>query len=226
MLPTFQPLPVVRKPRPFNASDWLFELKYDGFRALAYLDHRGCRLVSRNGHVFASFTGLASSIAKSFEGTTAIFDGEIVCVDSKGRPRFNDLLFRRGEPCFFAFDLLYLDGKDLRHDQLADRKAALRALIKMTRSNFSLHYADHVDGSGIALFERICDLDLEGIVAKHRSSPYDLQRVISTWYKIKNPRYSQMAGRHKLFEQERHREPVPGWHSCDLACAGAAELNA
>jgi hypothetical protein len=72
--------------------------------------------VSRNGHCFASFSALTSSIASSMEGPAAIFDGEIVCVDRKGRPRFNDLLFRRGEARFFAFDLLHLDGKDLRYD--------------------------------------------------------------------------------------------------------------
>jgi hypothetical protein len=62
-------------------------------------------------------------------------------------------------------------------------------------------------------------MDLEGIVAKHAIAPYLSYHAISTWYKIKNPSYSQMAGRHELFEEERHREPVPGWHSCDLACA-------
>jgi bifunctional non-homologous end joining protein LigD len=218
MLPAFQPLPVIRRPRPFNASDWLFELKYDGFRALAYLD-RGCRLVSRNGHSFASFSELASSIARSLESTSAVFDGEIVCVDSKGRPQFKDLLFRRGEPRFFAFDLLYLNGKDLRYDQLADRKAALRQVLNSRIPTSPLHYADDVSGSGVALYERVCDMDLEGIVAKHKTAPYLSYHAISTWYKIKNPRYSQMVGRHKLFEQERHSEPVPGWHCCELACA-------
>jgi bifunctional non-homologous end joining protein LigD len=222
MLPVFQPLLVVRRPRPFNASDWLFELKYDGFRALACVDYRGgCRLVSRNGHGFASFSALTSSIASSMEGTAAIFDGEIVCVDRKGRPRFNDLLFHRGEARFFAFDLLYLDGKDLRYDQLADRKAALRKVLNPRGNDSGLHYADHVSGSGVALFDRVCEMDLEGIVAKHATAPYLSYHAISTWYEIMNPRYSQMAGRHELFEQERHSEPVPGWHSCDLACAGA-----
>jgi bifunctional non-homologous end joining protein LigD len=221
MLPVFQPLLVVRRPRPFNASDWLFELKYDGFRALACVDYRGCRLVSRNGHGFASFSALTSSIASSMEGTAAIFDGEIVCIDRKGRPRFNDLLFHRGEARFFAFDLLYLDGKDLRYDQLADRKAALRKVLNPRGNDSGLHYADHVSGSGVALFDRVREMDLEGIVAKHATAPYLSYHAISTWYEIMNPRYSQMAGRHELFEQERHSEPVPGWHSCDLACAGA-----
>lgn len=221
MFPAFQPLPVVTKPRPFNGADWLFELKYDGFRSLAYMDYSGCRLVSRNGHAFASFRDLGSSIARSLKGTTAVFDGEIVCVDGKGRPRFNDLLFRRGAARFFAFDLLYLDGKDLRYDQLADRKAQLRKVLNSRRSDSGLHYADHVSGSGVALFDRVCEMDLEGIVAKHATGPYLNYHGISTWYKIKNRSYSQMAGRHELFERERHSEPVPGWHSCDLACAGA-----
>jgi len=129
MFPSFQPLPVIRKPHPFDHSEWLFELKYDGFRALVYLDRGVCRLVSRNGHPFASFEELASSIARLADVTTAVFDGEIVCVDAKGRPRFNDLLFRRRDPVFFVFDLLYLNGKDLCYDQLADRKAALRQVF-------------------------------------------------------------------------------------------------
>jgi bifunctional non-homologous end joining protein LigD len=221
MLPALQPLPVVRRPRPFNGPDWLFELKYDGFRALAYLDRGSCRLVSRNGHPFASFSDLASSIARSLENVSAILDGEIVCLDSKGQPQFKDLLFHRGEPRFFAFDLLHLDGKDLRYEQLVDRKASLRQLANLAAAHSGLHYADHVNGSGVALFERVCEMDLEGIVAKHSTSPYLKYHTISTWFKIKNPRYSQMAGRHELFEQERHREPVPGWHCCDLACPGA-----
>jgi bifunctional non-homologous end joining protein LigD len=218
MLPAYHPVPVIRKPRPFDDSQWLFELKYDGFRALAYLDHGACRLVSCNGHPFASFVELASSIARLADVTTAVFDGEIVCVDAKGRPRFNDLLFRRRDPVFFAFDLLYLNGKDLRCDQLADRKAALRQVLNSRGRASALHYADDVSRC-VALYERVCEMDLEGIVAKHKTAPYLSYHAISTWYKIKNPRYSQMAERHELFEQERHREPVPGWHCCELACA-------
>jgi bifunctional non-homologous end joining protein LigD len=220
MLPAFQPIAVSRRFHPFDDSQWLFELKYDGFRALAYLDNGCCRLVSRNGHEFASFADLASSIATLADATTAVFDGEIVCVDAKGRPRFNDLLFRRRDPVFFAFDLLYLNGKDLRYDQLSDRKSALRQVLNSRTSTSALQYADDVSGSGIALYQRVCEMDLEGIVAKHKTAPYLSYHAISTWYKIKNPRYSQMAARHELFEQERHREPVPGWHCCDLACAG------
>jgi hypothetical protein len=71
----------------------------------------------------------------------------------------------------------------------------------------------------VPLFERVCELDLEGIVAKHKYGPYVVEREQSTWFKIRNRSYSQMVGREELFERERHSEPVPGWHSCDLACA-------
>ena len=73
---------------------------------------------------------------------------------------------------------------------------------------FPLRYVDHVDGSGKALFERVCELDLEGIVGKHKSGPYVTDRESTTWFKIRNRGYSQMLGREELFERERHREPV------------------
>ena len=103
-----------------------------------------------------------------------------------------------------------------------NRKAALRKVLNSRGSSSGLHYADHVSGSGVALFDQVCKMDLEGIVAKHATAPYLSYHAISTWYKIKNPHYSQMAGRQELFEQERHNEPVPGWHSCDLALRGSS----
>jgi len=80
-----------------------------------------------------------------------------------------------------------------------------------------MRYVEHIEQHGTALFERVCRMDLEGIVAKHSLAPYTTERT--TWFKIKNRNYSQMAGREKLFERERHREPVPGWHCYELACA-------
>jgi ATP-dependent DNA ligase len=218
LLPLCQPLPVISKPRPFNGAEWIFELKYDSFRALAYIEHGRCRLVSRNGHEFSSFVSLASSLAQISHDGGVILDGEIACVDAKGRPRFNDLLFRRKEPCFFAFDLLYLNGNNCRRDSLAQRKLALRQLLNASKSSGAM-YANHVEAEGTTLYSRVCHLDLEGIVAKHKDSPYLSENAISTWYKIRNLRYSQMVGRNELFERERHSEPVPGWHCCDLDCA-------
>lgn len=221
MLP-YQPMPLLRRTQPFDHSDWIFELKYDGFRALALVENGRAQLVSRNGHPFASFAGLAKLIAGSLANTKAVLDGEIVCVDNAGRPQFEDLLFHRGDPCFFAFDLLSRDGKDCRTALLTDRKQELRRLL--STSDCPVMYADHVEGSGIALFERVCEMDLEGIVAKHKFGAYLPERQ-STWFKIRNLDYSQMRDREELFERDRHKEPVPGWHSCDLACV-EQETNA
>src|SRR5437016_13279837 len=130
-------------------------------------------------------------------------------------------MFRRGNPaCFFAFDLLTCDGKDLRTERLLDRKQELRRLLARSPVFSRLKYTDHVDGSGTALFQRVCELDLEGVVAKQKSAPYVTEREQSTWFKILNREYSQKDGREELFERERHSEPVAGWHLCDLACAG------
>lgn len=94
-VPPFSPLPLSRRPEPFSHTDWLFEVKYDGFRALAHLDPSGVRLVSRNGNRFASFTDLCASLEMFLKAKHAVLDGEIVCLDENGHSRFNELLFRR-----------------------------------------------------------------------------------------------------------------------------------
>jgi bifunctional non-homologous end joining protein LigD len=214
----FQPMPLSRKPAPFDHPEWVFELKYDGFRSLAIIQNGRCELISRNGHPFNSFDSLRRHLTVAVSGRT-LLDGEIVCLDKRGRPQFRDLLFHCGEPCFFAFDLLMSDGKDIRSERLTDRKQELRRLILRVPES-RMRYVDHVEQHGTALFQRVCEMDLEGIVAKHSLAPYTTERT--TWFKIKNRNYSQMQGREELFERERHKEPVAGWHSCDLACAEAA----
>src|SRR4030095_9962303 len=101
-------------PEPFDHPDFLYELKYDGFRALAFITNRSCRLVSRNLNAFLSFESLREDLGRAFPSSDVVLDGEIVCLDRDGRPQFNNLLFRRQEPCFFDFDLLYRDGMDWR----------------------------------------------------------------------------------------------------------------
>src|SRR4051812_28593715 len=202
----FQPMPLSRRPLPFDHPEWIFELKYDGFRSLAVIQNGSTQLISRNGNSFNSFEALRKELKSPYQGKT-VLDGEIVCLDKRGKPQFRDLLFHRGEPCFFAFDLLMSGGKDLRTEKLTDRKQELRRLIT-TAPPSRLRYADHVEQHGTALFQRVCEMDLEGIVAKHSLSPYTTERT--TWFKIKNRNYSQMQGREELFERERHREPVAG----------------
>jgi bifunctional non-homologous end joining protein LigD len=210
----FQPMPLSRRALPFDHPEWIFELKYDGFRALAVIENGRTQLISRNGHPFNSFSELSKSLTHSAGKT--VLDGEIVCLDKRGRPQFRDLLFHRGESSFYAFDLLMYDGKDIRSERLTDRKHELRCLLTGLPKTTKLQYADHVEQHGTALFQRVCEMDLEGIVAKHSLAPYTTERT--TWFKIKNRSYSQMQGREELFEREGHKEPVAGWHACDLAC--------
>jgi bifunctional non-homologous end joining protein LigD len=217
---SIEPLRLARLAEPFNSPDWLFEIKHDGFRALAFCDRGEVRLVSRNGNVFKSFPLLAEDLGDALRRTRAVLDGEIVCLDSKGRSQFNELLYRRGEPYFYAFDLVWRDGRDLRHVALHERKAELQTLIPMSCSR--LLYCDHVEERGCDLHSLACQHDLEGIVAKQRGGPYIPNDSAPTWFKIRNRKYTQIIGREERFERlERPHEPEQaGWASCVLACAG------
>ena len=118
----------------------------------------------------------------------------------RGRPVFRDLLFRRRQCVYIAFDLLYLNGDDLRTLPLLERKAALRKLLRRKRSH--ILYLDHVEGDGRLLFKQIVAMDLEGIVSKRKDSPYKVTEKPSRyWIKVKNARYSQLEGREELFER-------------------------
>ena len=202
-----QPLPLLKRAAPFDDPNWIYELKMDGFRALAIVENGRAQLLSRNGHPFTSFSALAESISDSLPNVRAVIDGEICSLDRRGKPQFKNLLFRRGNPpCFFAFDLLTCDGKNLRTERLLDRKQELRRLLARSPDSL-LKYTEYIEGCGTALFQRVCELDLEGIVAKQKTAPYVTEREHSTWFKILNREYSQKDGREELFERERHSEP-------------------
>jgi ATP-dependent DNA ligase len=218
LMPLYRPMPLQKRSLPFDDPNWVFELKYDGFRALGVIDRRAHLLLSRNGHPFPAFADLAKQIAKHLPENT-VLDGKIVAVDRRGKPRFNDILLHRRPPGFFAFDLLTLDGRDWRTHQLLERKQELCRLLSRIPAEYPLCYVDHLDGQGVALFERVCKLDLEGIVAKYKYAPYTDDREESTWIKILDRKYSQKIGREELFERDR-QEPVPGWHRCAAACVG------
>jgi bifunctional non-homologous end joining protein LigD len=119
---------LIRLPEAFDHDDFLFELKMDGFRALAHVGPDETRLVSRRGHVYKRFTELAAAIHIELD-CEAVLDGEIVCLDVNGRPQFYDLLRRRSAPVFYAFDLLRLDGEDLRPRLLIERKRLLQSIV-------------------------------------------------------------------------------------------------
>src|SRR5208283_2592816 len=128
--------------KPFDNPDYIFELKHDGFRAIAYIENGECKLVSRNLNQF-KFVLLRRSLSK-LPVKSAILDGEVVCLDDKGVSQFNHLLGRRQSPVFYAFDLLWLNGEDLRRLSLIERKERLEKLVKKSRCQEIL-YAQHID---------------------------------------------------------------------------------
>jgi ATP-dependent DNA ligase len=136
-LPHFHPMPLSRARAPFSHPNCLFEIKWDGFRALLYSDQLDVRVVSRNGNTFKTFPGRCEGLARDLKGRRCVLDGEIVCLNPNGKTQFGDLLFRRAEPLFYAFDILwdehansddeeerrrFRNGEDLRYLPLIDRK--------------------------------------------------------------------------------------------------------
>ena len=234
----FQPLAVKRIPAAFSHPDWVFEIKWDGFRALVYSDTDGACLVSRNGNTFKSFPGLCEGLRRDLKGRRCVLDGEIVCLNYDGKPQFRDLLFRRADPFFYAFDLLwdehalsddeeemrrFRNGEDVRYLPLIDRKLRLRRVVPKLGER--LLYCDHVEVDGQGLFQLACQHDLEGIVAKRKGDPYLPEHA--TWLKIRNRNYSQWVGREELFERERSSEPdFAAWSSCVLVCDDAQDVHA
>lgn len=189
-----------RRLHPFDHNDWIFELKYDGFRALAYVEDGQCELVSRRSNVYKLFPHLCAEIAGRVKASSAVIDGEIVYPGQAGRPQFFELLRRNTTNCFFyAFDVLCIEDEDLRRLPLMERKRRLRRIIPKSKSA-RVRFLDHIEHSGIQLYEAACSLDLEGIVAKFKHAPYIADDRRSSWIKIKNPTYSQAEGRHELFE--------------------------
>jgi bifunctional non-homologous end joining protein LigD len=189
-----------RRPEPFDSDLFIYELKIDGFRALAHLEDGKGERVSRNGNVFRGFADLATWIAEHLRVESAVLDGEIACLDESGQPTFRDQIFRKRQCIFIAFDLLYLNGKDLRTLPLIERKAMLKKLIRRKRAR--MFYLDHVESDGRLLFEEVVKMNLEGIVCKRKDSPYKVTEKPSRyWIKVKNSRYSQLEGREELFER-------------------------
>ncbi|HVZ19085.1 MAG TPA: RNA ligase family protein [Terriglobales bacterium] len=182
-----------QRPDAFDHPDWIFEVKQDGFRGTAYIENEHVRLLSRRGNQYKSFGELSSWIGRHLNVENAVIDGEICCLDTEGRSQFGDLIYRRGDPYFFAFDLLWLNGRDLRDLPLVERKEKLRTIIPTAPSR--LLYSDHLDYRGKQLFDFACEHDLEGIVAKWKFGSYLPNSNATTWIKIKNPNYTQAEGR-------------------------------
>ena len=171
-----------------EGGDWLYELKYDGYRILAYLEGNGVRLITRNGHdVTTRFPDIALSLSDWAAGRAMVLDGEMVITDAEGKTDFQALQNYMRNPhgknlTYIVFDLLALDGSDLRGRRLIDRKETLEALVKDSPKN--LHYSRHIRGNGKESFLAACKGNLEGIVGKKADSRYSGTRN-GDWIKLK-----------------------------------------
>ena len=199
-LPRVQPIIPISGKEPFDDPDWLFDFKYDGFRALLYLEQGSGRFLSRNGNTLTRFDALARAMAAELEVTEAIFDGEVIVADETGRPLFYDLLRHSGRPAYVAFDLLWL--KRYRLALPASQRAS---------DAFTTHSASGIircirgtlrRKSGTRALRAMRSHDLEGIVAKRLADPYQPR---TSWFKIKNPNYTQKEGRGELLNKRKSR---------------------
>lgn len=174
-----------------QGPDWAFEVKWDGYRLAVHRDHRGVRVITRGGHDWTHRFPSIAAAAAEIDATSFILDGEAVVLDDAGRSDFGLLqqaLGGRGgkrsaeTAMLYAFDLLYLNGHNLTHMALNDRRHLLEDLIDGDAG--SIRLSEEIDADGAAFLARACELGLEGIIAKRRSAPYRPGRG-GDWLKIK-----------------------------------------
>jgi bifunctional non-homologous end joining protein LigD len=178
-----------------SGTNWLYEVKWDGYRALCYIESGKVRMLSRRGtRLDKQFAGVSEALAQSVQAETAIIDGEVVALDENGNPSFQRLQNMTGfgtKPAvkgmaapflnFFAFDLLYLNGHDLRKAALIDRR---RLLMSILLPSEIVRYSEHFAGKGRELLDAVRAKGLEGILAKQAQSPYESRRS-GSWIKVK-----------------------------------------
>jgi bifunctional non-homologous end joining protein LigD len=170
---------------PFDNDNWLFEIKWDGYRAIAYCNDENVELISRN---LTPFTEKYSPVTEALQrqGLNAVFDGEIVAVNEKGLAEFQLLQNWQNTPArlqFFIFDILWLDGYDLTSLPLIERKRILKEVLP--GNDEVIKYSDHVVGKGIDFFNAAVSQGLEGIMAKKANSVYQSDTRTNDWVKIK-----------------------------------------
>jgi bifunctional non-homologous end joining protein LigD len=176
-------------PEPFTIQTGFSRSTHDGFRALAHTQGHHCELRSRNGRTFKHWPQLCEELAHAVKAHNAILDGEIVCLDRRGRSNFKNLLFRRDWPYFYGFYLLAVDGDDLREWRRSNASAGCVGLFRQYWTTRLLH-VDHVQARGRNFFGVACAHDLEGIVAKPANGRYHRDGTSTNWIKIKNPSVS------------------------------------
>jgi bifunctional non-homologous end joining protein LigD len=187
MVPRFIP-PCLPSPadRPPSGPGWIHEIKHDGFRMMVRRDVAGIRLRTRNGHDWTDRYPLIIEAVNRLKARSCLIDGEAVACDENGLTVFERLRLKpSGEHVFlYAFDLLELDGEDLRREPLDTRKATLASLLRGSLPGLRLN--EHLPHDGESVFWHACKMGLEGIVSKRLGSRYRSGRS-KDWLKFKNP---------------------------------------
>ncbi len=192
---TIHPMLAESVEKPFDGAEWLFEIKWDGYRAIAFVSDGKVRLVSRNQNDLTPRYPELVDLPRFIKAKTAILDGEVVALDKDGKASFSLMQQRTGfrpggkraaanadvPVLYYAFDLLYLDGYDWRRVPLEERK---RKLAELVVTGDVVRFSDHYEEHGKALFEMAQKKGLEGIVGKKRASFYE-ERRSREWLKIK-----------------------------------------
>ncbi len=182
---SFEPcLPRPAKAPPTGAG-WIHEIKHDGFRIIGWREGSKFRLITRNGRDFSNRFPLVALALNSLSVRSCIIDGEAIARDDDGLSVFDLLRYRRNDHLvsLCAFDLLELNGQDMRNEPIEIRKSVLKKLLRHSRPG--LAYNRHFDVEGSIVFHHACKLGCEGIVSKRLGSPYRAGWS-SHWLKIKN----------------------------------------
>jgi bifunctional non-homologous end joining protein LigD len=171
-----------------DGEDWLYEMKYDGYRMIAFLEGRKVRLVTRNGNDYTTrFHDISTALAHWSQGRTMVLDGEMTVINLEGKTDFQALQnYMKGSKgqtlTYILFDILALDGKDLRGQPIMERKKVLESLMEDAPKN--LYYSRHVEGNGDESFRVACEAGMEGIIGKKADSLYTGTRN-GDWIKLK-----------------------------------------
>ncbi|TBE06151.1 non-homologous end-joining DNA ligase [Rhizobium ruizarguesonis] len=187
-----EPCLALLKSKPPKGDDWVYEIKWDGYRLSVHVEPTGIRILTRGGHDWTDRFPAIKQAALWLPVGTAILDGEAVVLDEKGRSDFGLLqqsLGGRGgkksssDAVFMAFDLLYFDGHDLRNSELDMRRHLLEDLVPAGEQG-DIRLSQEIEADGDQLLASACDHGLEGIIAKRRDAPYRSGRL-GDWLKIK-----------------------------------------
>jgi bifunctional non-homologous end joining protein LigD len=186
-------------PQPPSGEEWLHEIKRDGFRVIARMDGKRLKLYSRPGNDLTYRFPLIVEALAALRARSCIIDGEAVACSDDGIASFERIRYRRhdGGVFLFAFDLIELNGEDMRRDPLAVRKATLASLLR--RATPGLRFNEHLDNEdGPLVFLHACKMGLEGIVSKRRHSHYRSGRS-PDWIKSKNPAAPTLRSKSSTF---------------------------